>query len=405
VIPLSRFERNGFSFQLSSPPTTSRTRFVVVIGPNGAGKSRLLGELAEEATSDSRAEFDQHRVKDGPTLALSNLISDPFTRSRASGQTFRYLGVRTRAGNSTSTGSLRSITIDAYLSCLRDNWRIGAVREAMSVAGVDSFGIRAKPRPERVESPQGGPLSRLEAPDARRLIGDLQSLGDELMPEGFGSVDWTTFLTQARGLTLKHDFSDEEGLALAWRYALPRPDLTLNIEGHIHDIGDLSVGQILLISLIARVAANVEEGSLVLIDEPEVGLHPTWQSEVVPLLRHAIPTNFGAQVFVATHSPHLVADADAVLIPGARWGEFKQFDGEVTGRSVENLLYRVFEARVNGNRMVEEDLATITKYVAGTDRADVEEADRAAERLRRIAGSDTPVVNSLLSSYTDSRSR
>ncbi len=43
---------------------------------------------------------------------------------------------------------------------------------------------------------------------------------------------------------------------------------------------------------------------LLLIDEPETSLHPTWQKEVIKLYRNAGSDN---QIILATHSPHIIA--------------------------------------------------------------------------------------------------
>jgi predicted ATP-dependent endonuclease of OLD family len=48
------------------------------------------------------------------------------------------------------------------------------------------------------------------------------------------------------------------------------------------------------------------QNSLILVDEPETSLHPTWQQEVLKLYQN-IPGN--NQVILATHSPHIIASA------------------------------------------------------------------------------------------------
>jgi len=45
------------------------------------------------------------------------------------------------------------------------------------------------------------------------------------------------------------------------------------------------------------------QNSLIMIDEPETSLHPTWQQEVLKLY-HNIPGN--NQIILATHSPHII---------------------------------------------------------------------------------------------------
>ena len=47
--------------------------------------------------------------------------------------------------------------------------------------------------------------------------------------------------------------------------------------------------------------------SIILTDEPETSLHPSWQSSVINLYKNAGENN---QVFIATHSPHIIGKAE-----------------------------------------------------------------------------------------------
>ncbi|WP_207453997.1 AAA family ATPase [Herbiconiux sp. SYSU D00978] len=163
------------------------------------------------------------------------------------------------------------------------------------------------------------------------------------------------------------------------------------------DVESMSAGQLLLFSMIARLAAHIVPDSLILIDEPEVGLHPNWQSEFIPLLRRSFPDILSSHFFIATHSPHLVADASDVLIPSSDWGTFEDYPEPFFGRSVENILYRVFGARISGNAQVERDLTLLLKYRSGTGEfIRTEEVQFAIQRLRALSGPDTPVLNDIL---------
>lgn len=75
------------------------------------------------------------------------------------------------------------------------------------------------------------------------------------------------------------------------------------------DFGDhdaLSAGQWALFSTVFSLAAVAKDGSLVLIDEPENGLHPDWQRRYPDLIQRALAHVRGCQVFLATHAPMLV---------------------------------------------------------------------------------------------------
>lgn len=88
-------------------------------------------------------------------------------------------------------------------------------------------------------------------------------------------------------------------------------------EGKPLELDSLSSGEqhelVLLYDLLFRVEAN----TLVLIDEPELSLHVTWQRDFVPDLLEAVAT-VGYDVILATHSPSIVGgrhDLMAALSP------------------------------------------------------------------------------------------
>ncbi|MEN8219655.1 MAG: AAA family ATPase [Pseudomonadota bacterium] len=48
------------------------------------------------------------------------------------------------------------------------------------------------------------------------------------------------------------------------------------------------------------------QNSLIMVDEPETSLHPTWQQEVLKLYNNIQGNN---QVILVTHSPHIIASS------------------------------------------------------------------------------------------------
>lgn len=64
-------------------------------------------------------------------------------------------------------------------------------------------------------------------------------------------------------------------------------------------VDELSSGEIELLTLAGAVVLNKLNDGLVLIDEPELHLHPEWQAAILPALRILAPRS---QFIVATHS-------------------------------------------------------------------------------------------------------
>ncbi|MGO7319394.1 AAA family ATPase [Rhizobium ruizarguesonis] len=70
---------------------------------------------------------------------------------------------------------------------------------------------------------------------------------------------------------------------------------------------ELSSGEWQLLNSLLNLAINVDDNSLVLVDEPENSLHPQWQSDYVSLLRDLVSHREGCHVIIATHSPLIAA--------------------------------------------------------------------------------------------------
>jgi predicted ATP-dependent endonuclease of OLD family len=72
-------------------------------------------------------------------------------------------------------------------------------------------------------------------------------------------------------------------------------------DGQTHELYDLSSGEKQLVLLLIEIARYVVSGSIILIDEPEISLHPAWQRGLVAALDKIIE-QYDAQVILATHS-------------------------------------------------------------------------------------------------------
>ena len=58
---------------------------------------------------------------------------------------------------------------------------------------------------------------------------------------------------------------------------------------------------------------KIKEGAYVLIDEPEVSLHPKWQLEIIPFIKRLFTNEDGiqtSQIIVATHSPFIIHNSN-----------------------------------------------------------------------------------------------
>ena len=76
-----------------------------------------------------------------------------------------------------------------------------------------------------------------------------------------------------------------------------------NSSGDKFDINELSSGEKQLFLRTLAIKMLNPENSIILIDEPELSLHPKWQQRIVDVYRKIGKNN---QIIIATHSPHIL---------------------------------------------------------------------------------------------------
>jgi len=72
-----------------------------------------------------------------------------------------------------------------------------------------------------------------------------------------------------------------------------------------------SSGEQCLALMILGIASQIENNSLICIDEPEISLHPKWQEEFIGLINKLFSTYTGCQFIIATHSPLIISKLDS----------------------------------------------------------------------------------------------
>lgn len=111
----------------------------------------------------------------------------------------------------------------------------------------------------------------------------------------------------------------------------------------------LSSGEISFVRFSAQASLHVENGSLILLDEPETHLHPNFISQFVSLLDNLL-VQTGSAAIIATHSAYFVREVFQEQVSVLRADQ----DGFV---SVERPALRTFGA----------DVGAISYFVFGED--------------------------------------
>ncbi|MGR5486363.1 AAA family ATPase [Vibrio alfacsensis] len=117
-------------------------------------------------------------------------------------------------------------------------------------------------------------------------------------------------------------------------------------------LSQASSGELSLLFTMSSIAGEIENGSLILIDEPELSLHPEWQLNFLSLLTDIFSNYKSCHFIIATHSPNLISsipdnnayivsldDDKAMLLPSEMYHN----------RSADFQLASVFNAPGNNN--------------------------------------------------------
>lgn len=138
------------------------------------------------------------------------------------------------------------------------------------------------------------------------------------------------------------------------------------------DIDDLSSGEKQLLFTFLNLCAEIQKSSLIIIDEPENSLHPTWQTKYLFFLKELFENmDLKSHLIFATHSPFLVANLDknSSSIVVSELEESKRFYNLLSyspyAWSIENILYQVFEVETTRNIYIDRDMQTIINHFSG----------------------------------------
>jgi len=112
----------------------------------------------------------------------------------------------------------------------------------------------------------------------------------------------------------------------------------------------LSSGQLSILTLGLALISSIENGSLVCIDEPELNLHPEWQTEIIKLIEILSNRYTDCQFFIATHSPQIISNINSEnsFVLNLNSKELKS-SKEIINRSADFQLTEVFSAPGNNN--------------------------------------------------------
>ncbi|OOQ56289.1 hypothetical protein A0O00_11520 [Proteus mirabilis] len=130
------------------------------------------------------------------------------------------------------------------------------------------------------------------------------------------------------------------------------PNLSMKVvkNGTHFSIEQLSYGEKSLFAMVGDIARRLtllnptldnplEGKGIILIDEPDVHLHPQWQRRLISLLDKTFPN---CQFILTTHSPLLISDHKDILVYSIEKGQVKKINS-LYGQDINSVLSEIMD--------------------------------------------------------------
>jgi len=392
-IELVNFRKFGF-FHLDLHPEVT-----VVVGPNGAGKTTVAAGVAAALGSvfrgirglNTRVLHPEDRrvavvpMDDGLRFEKMNPVRVAAVGQIEGADVHWVVGTGQRAPNPAKLWG-QTLT-DSILS---EPGVILPVLASYGASRADAFGNVDEDEDEGLPSRLDGYASALTAP------GSLDGICEWIRRQTFAVLQRkrpSSALSAVRAAVL----ATTPG-ASDFRFDIASNALVVEVDGRLLPVELHSAGYQGIISLVADLAlrcvtlnphlgerAAAEAEGVVVIDEIELHLHPTWQQRVVPDLRRAFPN---LQFVFTTHSPQVVSSVEPACVRILQRDDSVVTPRFTNGRDANSVLQEIFGA---SERPVEAAEA-IESIEAMIETGQLDEASQALAALRARLGPDDGTV-------------
>lgn len=165
--------------------------------------------------------------------------------------------------------------------------------------------------------------------------------------------------------------------------------LFTNSSGDEFDINELSSGEKQLFLRTLAIKMLNPENSIILIDEPELSLHPKWQQRIVDVYRKIGKNN---QIIIATHSPHILGSVrkeNIMLLDKNDDGKIVVRTGDELydsyGQPTERILEDIMGLKTTRNQEIFDKLEKIREMV-NEDKYETDDFKKEYGDLKEILG-------------------
>lgn len=335
-------------------------------------------------------------------VSTSFLVNDKFRFVRRSNETlfYNYLGVRDSASTARTRSYVRAI-INMLFKDISDNKNLAGIKKILSYIGYDPtyLGVSYKARykssfftgdlseqsflelfdnPKSFSNREKASYStsffktiREDGARIKRIISATNTIAAELkVKQRHRSQIAINLLDESFGIETLSWLDDLLKLDLIESPSISFKKMALQATASEIGIEKFSSGEFNIFASLIGLRSLVKPNSLVLIDEPEISLHPNWQMKYIHLLKEIFSDLPSVHFIIATHSHFLVSDLkneSSEIIKLGRLGEkLKHYSikGDTYGQSAENILYNIFGLRSSRNYYFEVEIRELLTLIS-----------------------------------------
>jgi len=166
---------------------------------------------------------------------------------------------------------------------------------------------------------------------------------------------------------------------------------------------ELSTGERTLLSKVLSLYLQKPKGKVILIDEPETSLHPSWQNKILKFYENFATIN-NNQIIIATHSPHIIGSAKNEYLRILRKnedGNIEVVDNSMAyGRDIEWVLEEVMGIQYTREKSIFNKLSECQELI---NEEKYDEAEKAIDALEDIIGEHDSEILTLRNSLAFER--
>lgn len=380
-----------------------------VVSATCDGQKCLLSELPlpSKIIALTTTPFDKFRISRS-AMRLPDRSVQPEGR-------YTYLGLRDRSGRASTTATIFRALEGLFEASKGSDERRLRIADIFTFLGYEPrvevrYRFRMSERAQIQRAIDGAPIEEIISPHESRpssrglgrfsndpdAIDLIRKVGQEVNRRG----GLQAFSLQADFLGQSDDdmfFRDVQQLRRLGVVEMTAVEVQRQQDGTILDLRYASSGELGIVTGFLGLASVIRDNSLVFIDEPEISLHPEWQTRYVELLTRTFAHFHGCHFILATHSPLILSDIEAQsssvvsLDPDRRRAESAV---AFAGKSYDYLLATAFEEPGNNNLFVKEEIIRALRLAADgkTRSAEFVELIGWLTSIQSTLRNDSPIV-------------